>query len=104
MSLWLVNQPRVPRSPHRSSSRRRALTSLGLYRVGHEITSRKHGADYVSERFIAQTGRLGRSWGFPAVPLNVVAQIIATVADGGLLLPHASGSARAAVRSNLRNW
>jgi hypothetical protein len=49
-----------------------------------------HGADYASEQFIARTGRLGRSWGCPAVPRKDMTPIIASLADGGLLFVHAS--------------
>jgi hypothetical protein len=85
-------------------------TSKGLYRVGAEIVSPKHGpalllhgldnglncqalkrevimhgADYVSADFIAQHGRLGRSWGCPAVSRDMMPRMIELLADGGLL-------------------
>jgi hypothetical protein len=41
-----------------------------------------HGADYVSENFIKQHGRLGRSQGCPAVPVEMSEPIINAVKDG----------------------
>lgn len=88
-------------------------TSKGLYRVGAEIVSPKHGAalllhgldagmncqalsrevimhgaDYVSADFIAQHGRLGRSWGCPAVSRKEMPRLIELLADGGYLYVH----------------
>jgi hypothetical protein len=85
-------------------------TSLGLYRVGEQIRSPKHGAalllqgldegvndtaearevimhgaDYVSAEFIATRGRLGTSWGCPAVPRTAMKQMIDALAGDGLL-------------------
>ena len=44
-----------------------------------------HGADYVSEAFIKQNGRLGRSLGCPALPLDQYSQIIDAVTGGTCL-------------------
>lgn len=44
-----------------------------------------HGADYVSEDFIKKIGRLGRSFGCPAIPYNVHKAIIETIKNGACL-------------------
>jgi hypothetical protein len=45
-----------------------------------------HGADYVNEQIIRQTGRLGRSFGCPAVASNLAEPIINTLGNGALFL------------------
>ncbi len=50
-----------------------------------------HGAPYVSESQIAQTGRLGRSWGCPAVKDEIAKDIINKLKGGNLLFHYAKG-------------
>ncbi len=40
-----------------------------------------HGADYVSRQFIAQHKRLGRSWGCPAIPNELVLELVHLLKD-----------------------
>jgi hypothetical protein len=44
-----------------------------------------HGADYASEDFIKKHGRLGRSYGCPALPPNINKAIIETIQGGTCL-------------------
>ena len=44
-----------------------------------------HGADYVSAEFIRKYGRLGRSFGCPAVPQELSKEIIQTIKGGSCL-------------------
>lgn len=44
-----------------------------------------HGADYATEAFIKEYGRLGRSFGCPSVPPEVHEDIIQTIAGGSCL-------------------
>ena len=52
-----------------------------------------HGADYVSESFIKNNHRLGRSQGCPAVPVELTDEIIDLIKDKScLFIYHPSGS------------
>lgn len=44
-----------------------------------------HGAKYVSESFLNQTGRLGRSWGCPAVSVTLIKKMNQLFKDGGVI-------------------
>ena len=48
-----------------------------------------HGADYCSESVIKSTGRLGRSYGCPALPRHLNRSIINTIKDGSMLFIYA---------------
>jgi hypothetical protein len=47
-----------------------------------------HGAPYVSEDFAKAQGRLGRSWGCPAVRGVIARQLIDRISHGGLLFAY----------------
>lgn len=84
------------------------MTSLGLYVTGskyyggHGASLKLHGVDktndnaaardivmhgakYVSEDFVKRTGRLGRSWGCPAISESLMKKMIGYLQDGGLV-------------------
>jgi hypothetical protein len=48
-----------------------------------------HGADYVSDDFIRTHGRLGRSQGCPAIPVELSEEIIKTIKGGSCLFIYA---------------
>lgn len=52
-----------------------------------------HGASYASDAFVKEHGRVGRSWGCPAVRPEVVDALAAAIADGSVLVASASDRA-----------
>ncbi len=57
----------------------------GVNHLALERTIVLHGAWYVSEEFADRHGRLGRSWGCPAVPSDAAKELIDTIKDGTYL-------------------
>lgn len=47
-----------------------------------------HGGWYVEEQFIKRYGRAGRSWGCPALPLNMTQSIINTIKDKSIFVAY----------------
>jgi hypothetical protein len=63
-----------------------------------------HGADYVSADFIRNHGRLGRSLGCPAVPVELSKEIIQTIKGGSCLfiyVPEASYTSNSHIISKI---
>ena len=47
-----------------------------------------HGAPYVSAQFVAAQGRIGRSWGCPALRTAIAAKVIDTIRGGGVIFSY----------------
>lgn len=54
---------------------------IGINHLARERAIVVHGADYVSENFISKHGRLGRSFGCPAVPVELNKTVIDLIKD-----------------------
>lgn len=62
-----------------------------------------HGADYCSQNVIKSTGRLGRSYGCPALPRELTKPIINTIKDGTMLFIYADNAEYMASSQVLRS-
>jgi hypothetical protein len=51
-----------------------------------------HGADYVSIGFAQKYGRIGRSWGCPALPVSISKEIIDQIKNGSCLFIYADNT------------
>ena len=71
----------------------RSLKLDGLERDFNALARRRyiviHSADYVTEDFIQEHGRLGRSWGCPALPPDIAQDIISVIKEGAVLFVYA---------------
>jgi L,D-transpeptidase-like protein len=47
-----------------------------------------HGAPYVSDSFVQANGRLGRSWGCPAIRADIAREMIDRIKGGGLVFAY----------------
>lgn len=65
-----------------------SLSLYGLEKSNNQAAARDivmHAADYVSQDFINSSGRLGRSWGCPAVAPGIIKKMINLFKDGGVI-------------------
>jgi hypothetical protein len=85
LGLFVTDEPYVGRNGY--SLRLDGLES-GVNDRARERAIVMHGAPYVSEAFVAAQGRLGRSWGCPAVRDAVARDLIDRVKAGGLLFAY----------------
>ena len=60
----------------------------GFNHLARERAIVMHGAPYVSEDFVKKNGRLGRSWGCPALRDGVAREVIDRVRGNGILFAY----------------
>lgn len=65
-----------------------SLNLHGLEKSNSNAASRDivvHAANYVSEDYVKAQGRLGRSWGCPAVAPGIIGKVITNFKEGGVI-------------------
>ncbi len=85
LGLFRTDAPYVGRNGY---SLRLDGLDKGLNDRARERAIVMHGAPYVSAAFVKSTGRLGRSWGCPAVSAEVARALIDRVKGGGLVFAY----------------
>jgi len=83
-SLGLYITDHTYSGKHGYSLRLRGIDK-GLNDKAYERAIVIHGANYVSEKYIKQVGRIGRSFGCPALPSQMNKEIIDLIKDGSCL-------------------
>lgn len=86
LGLFLTEETYVGRNGY--SLRLQGLEP-GVNDRARERTIVMHGAWYVTPEFAREHGRLGRSWGCPALEPEVARTVIDTIRDGSLLFVYA---------------
>jgi len=86
LGLFLTEETYVGRNGY--SLRLRGLEP-GINDRARERTLVMHGAPYVSHEYARRNGRLGRSWGCPALDPEIARTVIDLIRDGSLLFVYA---------------
>jgi hypothetical protein len=86
-SLGLFRTEDTYLGEHGTSLRLTGLES-GINDLADERRIVMHGARYVSDAYVAEHGRLGRSWGCPAVGYEVNEQLIDRIRDGSAVFAY----------------
>lgn len=83
-SLGLYQTAEIYQGGHGGSLRIKGL-SPGFNSNAYKRAVVVHGAWYVSQNFIDKYGRLGRSWGCPAVSMGISQKLINIIKSGSLI-------------------
>jgi hypothetical protein len=85
LGLFVTDEPYVGKNGY---SLRMDGLDAGINDRARERAIVIHGADYVSDAFAKAQGRLGRSWGCPAVRGVIAKSLIDRVRGGGLVFAY----------------